>query len=244
MAWRLARCLDTLRTQVNQAYPNRNKASDGTIGDSAHASTVSQHNPNSAGVVTAMDITHDPGHGADMNKLKEQLIKDSRTWYVIFNRRIWETGIGWKNYYGSNPHDKHLHISTKQTSNYYDNANKWNIGGEEMKIEDAPNWYGRCNKTMQMIRGRSLGRTEFVKYAVGHEFLKWVEAVEDNSEADKYYALGQWAKANKTKVEQQVASLTAEVNALKAGQKITPEEQEALAKKAEELAKSIRDADN
>lgn len=132
MAWRLAKSLDKLRTQVNKEWPNRSKVSDGTIGDTAHSSRLSQHNPNSAGVVTAFDITHDPKNGADMNKLKEQLIKDSRTWYIIFNRRIWQNGK-WTNYVGSNPHDKHLHISTKQDAKNYDNSKDWNIGG---KIED------------------------------------------------------------------------------------------------------------
>ena len=124
--WRLANSLTKLRNEINLAYPNRSKASDGTIGDSAHSSRTSQHNPNPAGVVTAMDITHDPAHGVDGQTLANQLIKDSRTWYVIFNRRIWQAGK-WSIYKGTNPHDKHVHISVKQTPAYYDNANNWNI---------------------------------------------------------------------------------------------------------------------
>src|SRR5688572_5430698 len=110
MAWRLAKSLITLRNQINQLAPYRSTASDGTIGDSAHAAVKSEHNPNSAGVVTAMDITHDPAQGADMNALASKLISsgDDRIWYIIFNKRIWEGG-SWSPYYGANDHSKHLH---------------------------------------------------------------------------------------------------------------------------------------
>ena len=148
MSWKLAPALNKLRTQVNKEWPKRNKASDGTIGDLAHSSTVSQHNPNRAGVVTAMDITHDPKHGADMNKLKEKIIKDSRVWYVIFNRRIWESGK-WSTYTGINPHDKHLHVSTKQTSKYYNDSKDWTIGGtidDMYKGKSAKYWYDERTK--------------------------------------------------------------------------------------------------
>jgi hypothetical protein len=51
-------------------------------------------------------------------------------------------------------------------------------------IQNADNWFGRCDKTMYQMRGRNIGRAEFEKYAVGAEFLNWVEAVSDNAEAD------------------------------------------------------------
>lgn len=53
-----------------------------------------------------------------------------------------------------------------------------------MIIQNAANWLGRCDKTMYQIRGRHISREEFEKYAVGNEFLRWVEAVSDNPEAD------------------------------------------------------------
>ena len=64
MAWRLARSLDTFGMQMDALWPNRSKVSDGTIGDTAHSHRKSDHNPNSAGVVTARDVTHDPASGA------------------------------------------------------------------------------------------------------------------------------------------------------------------------------------
>lgn len=131
MAWRLAKSLITLRSQVDAAWPNRSKASDGTIGDAAHQATKSEHNPNAAGVVTAIDITHDPASGADMQKLADSLIAsgDSRIWYIIFNRRIWEDGR-WTPYSGtSDPHTNHLHLSTNQNPYSYDDPSPWNIKG-------------------------------------------------------------------------------------------------------------------
>ncbi len=134
--WRLAGSLETLRNQINAAYPNRNKASDGTIGDAAHQKVTSEHNPNSAGVVTAMDITHDPANGVDGQRLADQLMHDPRTWYVIWNRNIAYEPGNWLPYRGTNPHDKHVHISVKQNKANYDNAIKWNLEEEAVSKVD------------------------------------------------------------------------------------------------------------
>src|SRR5262245_17692709 len=42
--WRVARALERMRAQINAAFPQRSKDSDGTIGDAAHASRASDHN--------------------------------------------------------------------------------------------------------------------------------------------------------------------------------------------------------
>lgn len=128
MPWRIAKSLAQLRKQIDDQSPNRNRASDGSIGDLAHQKEKSEHNPNSAGVVTAIDITHDPAHGVDMNVLAESIIKDPRVWYVIWNGRIRYHGGQWQRYTGKNPHDKHLHVSVKQDAKNYDNAALWNLG--------------------------------------------------------------------------------------------------------------------
>lgn len=116
MSWRLAKSLATLRDQINAKYPNRSKSDDGTIGDARHQASVSDHNPDSGGVVRAMDITHDPAHGMDTYALAEtlRLNRDPRIKYVISNGRIWSSGVApysWRAYGGSNRHDRHVHIS-------------------------------------------------------------------------------------------------------------------------------------
>lgn len=137
MAWRLADSLVQLRNEVNAQYPNRSKTSDGTIGDSAHSSRVSQHNPNPAGVVTAIDLTHDPKNGPDGQQLADKLIQDPRAWYVIFNGRIRYHGGNWQKYSGSNPHRTHVHLSVKQDKANYDNKSTWNITGKKEEKEMA-----------------------------------------------------------------------------------------------------------
>lgn len=133
MAWRVARSLETLRSQINAIAPNRDKTSDGTIGDAAHAARASDHNPNSQGVVTAYDIDHDPVGGMDTYKLAEILRqnKDPRLEYVISNGRIFNSRVApwqWREYTGSNKHDKHMHVSVHNEPELYDDARAWNLG--------------------------------------------------------------------------------------------------------------------
>lgn len=139
---RLANSLVRLRDQVNAAAPNRSKASDGWIGDASHASGSSDHNPNRDGVVNAFDITHDPAGGMDAHALAERLRvnRHPNLRYIISNRRIASAGTNWewKPYTGSNPHEKHVHISVGQpttttgdgqSTGNYDNTADWAISG-------------------------------------------------------------------------------------------------------------------
>jgi hypothetical protein len=136
MTYRLARALDALRAQVNDKWRNRSKASDGWIGNAEHASRSSDHNPwvkdGSAGVVTALDITHDPQGGCDSYALAESMLKsrDRRIKYIISNRRIAAGTDGpqpwaWRPYNGTNPHNHHVHISVKADRAYYDDTTPW-----------------------------------------------------------------------------------------------------------------------
>ena len=116
--WRVAGSLLTLRSQVNALYPNRDKSSDGTIGDAAHQGGVSDHNPDALGIVRALDITHDPAHGCDIDKFTDALAagRDPRISYVIANQLIMSGPAGpdpwaWRTYYGSDPHTNHVHVS-------------------------------------------------------------------------------------------------------------------------------------
>lgn len=140
MTWRLAKSLETLRTQLNEAYPERRKSSDGTIGDEAHASRSSDHNPwvkdGRVGVVTAIDFTHDPERGVNSQKLADAIIasRDSRIKYVISNKKICAStkvnGVAawtWRPYSGSNPHNKHMHLSVKADKASYDDTGKWQL---------------------------------------------------------------------------------------------------------------------
>lgn len=140
MAWRLAESLRILRDQINAAYPDRRKSDDGTIGDEHHAAAASDHNPNPAGVVRAMDITHDPAHGVDTYALADYMRAhpDPRARYIISNRRIagspayvkenGGTPWTWARYTLKNAHDHHVHISVEKESVLYDGVGPWDIG--------------------------------------------------------------------------------------------------------------------
>jgi len=138
--WRLAAALKMLQQQINAAYPGRSKASDGTIGNAAHQTRASDHNPHivdgGTGVVTAIDITHDPARGCDAGVIARLLhaSRDPRIKYIIWNRRIANASpIGaapawaWRAYTGSNPHDKHCHLSVKAGKVLYDDDSAWPV---------------------------------------------------------------------------------------------------------------------
>src|SRR5688572_21943479 len=119
MSYRLAKSLEKLRSQVNIAAPGRDKKSDGWIGDSAHfkKGSATDHNPHvkdeATGVVTGMDITHDPANGVDARQLAEDLInsRDARIKYVISEGQICSSKQQpwvWRKYTGKNGHFHHV----------------------------------------------------------------------------------------------------------------------------------------
>lgn len=143
MSYREARSLQTLKAELDAAAPRRSTLSDGWIGDVAHASRSSDHNPwrivGGVGVVGARDFTHDPEGGLDCNALAEELAGMLRAGthpalgsgaYVIWRRRIISRdriGEGWRAYTGSNPHDKHLHLSVTTRSSGFDSTARWGV---------------------------------------------------------------------------------------------------------------------
>jgi hypothetical protein len=97
--------------QATAISPSRKKASDGLLPSKAHInqSPNSDHNTG-----FAVDLTHDPKHGIDCFDIFEKLKEDARVKYLIFQGKIWskeKAKQGNRVYTGSNPHNKHLHIS-------------------------------------------------------------------------------------------------------------------------------------
>jgi Transglycosylase SLT domain len=140
--WRVAESLQRLLAQVNQMAPSRNKASDGSIGDPRHQSHASDHNPwivdGKMGVVTARDITHDPRNGCDAQKIADSIVasRDPRVKYLIWNRQICSSQVQpwtWRRYTGSNPHNKHIHISVLPQKAKYDDTSDWHLTQVELQ---------------------------------------------------------------------------------------------------------------
>jgi hypothetical protein len=129
--WRNCAASMKLLEAVNARWPDRSRASDGTIGDPAHSSRTSDHNPNTAGVVRARDIT---AAGIDAAWLAEHLRRagaagDKRLTtggYIIYNRRITRPDFtSWVAYTGSNPHTSHIHVSFSRDPGGYDSTRPW-----------------------------------------------------------------------------------------------------------------------
>ena len=126
MTWKLSPALVRLRDEINAAYPKRSKASDGSIGDTAHSARKSDHNPDGAGWVRAIDVTEwDPGtpnvDGDDVAEALAEFLrakKDPRVKYVIWRGRMFASYATasrrpwtWGPYSGPNGHFKHCHVS-------------------------------------------------------------------------------------------------------------------------------------
>lgn len=118
MSWKLSKAAAQLREQVDDTFPNRDRRSDGTIGDSSHKNRKSDHNPDSKGWVRALDI--DANMGADKsaaydfaNQLRLLARRDRRFKYIIFAGRIASRRSLWRwvRYRGINPHQTHIHVS-------------------------------------------------------------------------------------------------------------------------------------
>ena len=110
-----------LRDQINARYPDRDKRSDGWLGDARHQTRLSDHNPDEHGIVRAIDIDRDLSGTPKpdiMPDLADQIricakSGDKRIAYVIFNGRICspKKAWAWRPYDGVNKHNHHCHIS-------------------------------------------------------------------------------------------------------------------------------------
>lgn len=129
----LAASLVALRREINRRWPNRDKASDGWIGDPSHQARRSDHNPDwgapgsRRGVVRALDVDKD---GIAVSQLLDAVVRDHRVAYVIWNRRIASatndgTPWDWEPYRGTNPHTSHVHISIKHTATAETDTSPW-----------------------------------------------------------------------------------------------------------------------
>lgn len=107
-----------LREMIDDTFIDRDRRSDGWLGDSRHQSRKSDHNPDEYGWVRAIDIDADLGSDKSAPfDLADQLRicgkTDRRIAYVIFNKKIasQKSKFQWKPYSGINPHTSHIHVS-------------------------------------------------------------------------------------------------------------------------------------
>jgi hypothetical protein len=126
----LSKAAKQFREQFDDTFPDRDRLSDGWIGDSKHSIRKSDHNPDEQGWVRAIDIDRDLHKGGkpdimpdlvDQVRLACKSKSEKRISYIIFDGRICSHILNWKwrKYTGSNKHIKHAHFSFKKES---DNA--------------------------------------------------------------------------------------------------------------------------
>lgn len=165
---RRAKSLTKLVVEIDAAWPGRDKgsgSSDGWLGDQAHQTRKSDHNPDANGVVRAQDIDVDlDGRyvpSVDDEALVQFLVGlgrggDNRLnpdGYVISCRRIWSSARGWvqREYSGSNAHAKHTHVSCTSDPAGYDDQRPWGIAHlstqeEEMALTtEEHNWLSQIH---------------------------------------------------------------------------------------------------
>jgi len=123
---KLSKAAIQLREQIDDSFPDRDRASDGWVGDTRHAARKSDHNPDEQGWVRAIDIDAELfGVGvkpfimpdlADQLRIYSKFKREKRISYIIFDGRIassvlkWE----WRRYTGANKHTHHMHVSFKK----------------------------------------------------------------------------------------------------------------------------------
>lgn len=157
MAWRPAKCLVTLRDEISAAYPNRVKAQDGIIGNAEHQARKSDHNPDSHGVVHAIDVD---ARGIPVDSIVNHihglaLAGDQRLagGYLIWNRHIASAAHGWvwRGYDGADPHNLHFHMSCT-----YDPACDWTAPwGITTTDQGEPDVNDRQNQIIENLEKRT-----------------------------------------------------------------------------------------
>jgi len=145
--WILIPCLKALFAEFDRIAPSRDRASDGSIGDTVHQNEVSDHNADETGSVPIHDADHvNEVHAIDVdNNLRESDLTmervvqfllarcrsgaEKRLRYIIYNRRIWSASSGWvqKTYTGPSPHTEHAHFSASYETLLEASTASWHL---------------------------------------------------------------------------------------------------------------------
>ncbi len=115
MAWVVTASLARLMADFRATFPNKDRESDGTIGDAAHQAETSGHNPDdtpgsrseytdadSKPEVRAIDVDNDlrDPRGVTMQQVIDRMLATAadlrRLRYIIYNRTIWSRSNDWR----------------------------------------------------------------------------------------------------------------------------------------------------
>lgn len=202
--WYLNAALVDLRNELNSAYPNRAKVSDGSVGDLAHSQRVSDHNPDrtppNVGEVRAIDVTQwDPGTPLDpKDDVAEALAeflrakKDSRIKYVIWRGRMFSSystskyaAWTWRPYTGSNGHFHHVHISVNEGAK----GGKWGFARNNALHQWLPMGKGETDASLYAKGGldNQVSEHQLILKALS---IRWGDKALDPGAIDGKYGSG------------------------------------------------------
>lgn len=208
--WILVPCLVSLRGELNTLSPGRDKATDGSIGDAAHAAEPSDHNPDETGTperydsdnineVHAIDVDKDlRKSGWDATRVARTIASrharglDNRLEYIIWNRQIASrsTGWAWVPYDGSNPHTDHIHFSSRYDTAAENNTAPWGLLEEEddfsMLFKDLDQFKDYMVSLVQVQVPDAINKGLKVGGAIRETFL---DTVADAIRVDKWDAV-------------------------------------------------------
>ncbi len=169
MGWFLNRALTGFRAAVNARWPSRDRTSDGTIGDAAHAKRTSDHNPDADGSVDAWDMDVD---GVDVELCKRAFQQHPSSGYWIHNDQIASRSDGWRRrpyaYAGPtrNRHTRHVHWNTRPAQE--DSTAPWNLVAPWTKFPTPTGPHPPGSRTLRLTQPRMTGRdVTFVQEWIG-----------------------------------------------------------------------------
>jgi GH25 family lysozyme M1 (1,4-beta-N-acetylmuramidase) len=164
MAWVVTRNVQAFKDQMNEFFPNRDKKSDGTIGDYAHSQEKSGHNPDDTAQnnaewdgdsdtkqeVRAIDIDSNTGDpDVSMENILQHLLKLAKNdknfpiRYIIYNKRIFRKSAGWAQaaYTGPSPHTEHIHLSGDYSNAFDENYYNYRLDELVALSDDDKAWF-------------------------------------------------------------------------------------------------------
>ncbi|WKU03843.1 hypothetical protein [Micromonospora sp. HUAS LYJ1] len=174
--------LAVLREEFNARWPRRDKRSDGWIGDQAHATRPSGHNPDESGKpertdadkvdeVRAIDLDADVDPApadelfAELDRIRRTPALRKRLIYIIYRRKIASASNGWewKPYSGDSPHTEHGHLSGHP--DYDNDRTPWGVATkgdvmdtkQEAKLDKALDKLDKLEKVTWATTNRAAG---------------------------------------------------------------------------------------
>jgi hypothetical protein len=220
-------CLVTLAEEFDELGPERDTASDGSVGDLDHQERSSNHNRDDVSGsstpqsdsddspdIRAID-TDDSGpfiNGFTMQKGVDLIVQrcrsgvENRLVEIIYNGYAWYASNGWKKvkYTGSNQHTEHAHFGAKADTGKLENdtrpwglVEKWGDDVDKQGVKDA---------VLEVLQS-----TEGIK-AVGLGMDNGMEAQKAGNDPESYATKIKHTDTNVKTVDEKVNDLTTKVD--------------------------------